>query len=104
MTEKEAMASAPQDGYHCMTAAQFDKHLVPLMGRHSGSKRLKALRLVLVDGLTAYAAAKRVQVGVSSVTKAVTEAREAMSHVVALHYPVVRMPPTREEKAGAAKA
>lgn len=83
---------------HCMTAEQFDQHLTPLMGRHAGSKRLQALRMVLVDGLTAYEAAKRVQVDKGSVTRAVTEARQTMAHVVALQFPAVRMPPTRMQK------
>lgn len=92
---------APRAVQHCMTAEQFDKHLMPLMGRHVGSKRAQGLRLVLVDGLTAYAAAKQLQMDSASITHAVEEAREAMEHVTALQYPAVRMPPRRTKPASA---
>lgn len=97
--EKDKTKAAPPVAQHCMTAEQFDQHLSALMGRHRDSKRTQALRLVLVEGVTAYEAAKRLQVPASSVTAAVTEARETMRHVVALSFPAVRMPPTRQEKA-----
>jgi hypothetical protein len=89
---------AAQVAQHCMTAQQFDQHFMPLMGCREGSKRTQALRMVLVEGVTGYEAAKRVQVDTASVTKAITEAREIMDHVAALQYPAVRMPPTREQK------
>lgn len=90
--------SGVQVAQHCMTAEQFDDHFTALMGYRAGSKRAQALRMVLVEGLTGYEAAKRVDVDVASVTRAITEAREKMTHVVALQFPAVRMPPTREQK------
>lgn len=96
---EEQSSKTSQVAQHCMTAEQFDLHLSALMGRQRASKRTQALRMVLVDGVTAYEAAKRIDVPVSSVTAAVIEARETMRHVTALNYPAVRMPLTRQEKA-----
>lgn len=86
----------------CMTVAQFEA-LMRIMRVRPSSKTREGLRMVLIDGVSLYDAAKTVNeendsaiVNTGNLARELTRARSVMQDVMVLHYPAIRMPTRRK--------
>lgn len=83
-----------------MQEDQFER-LMRLCEFREGSKNRQAARRILLEGYTSHEAEKEGQMSRGAAGNVMRRVRRVMEDVQALHFPAVRLPPTKKAKTSA---